>query len=116
MDELPKRVLYAFYQDRILHFDQVVSIAKVSLPFVRNTINKYFVPEGYLEEIQVVGTGKSQNYFRLTDKGRIAVKQIHIKREWMKTRMAELVAGGMSSANAAIQVAVESVGFTDLTA
>lgn len=115
MDELPKRVLYSFYQDRILHFDQVVSMSKVSLPFVRNTINRYFVPEGFLEEIAVRGSGKSQNYFRLTDKGRIAVKQIHVRREWMNRRFDAFIAGGMSAEEAAVQVAVESVELTDLT-
>lgn len=109
MEELHKKVLYAFYPDRIHHFDDVVQIAKVSLPFVRNTINKNFVPEGYVEEIAVPRPGKSHNYFRLTEKGRAEVIRIHAKRESMRIRIADLVEGGMDRTQAAMLVAAESI-------
>lgn len=115
MDELPKTVLYAFYEDRILQYDQIMDISGRQLPFVRNTVNKLLIPEGYVEEITVPRPGKKHDYFRLTSKGRIAVKQIHIKREWMRTRMDELVTSGMSITDAAVKVATESVELTELT-
>lgn len=115
MDEYPKRVLYAFHPDRILQYEQIVTLSRTSLPFVRNTINKSFIPEGYVEEINVPRPGKKHDYFRLTDRGRIAVSQIHMKREWMSNRLTELVSGGMTQTEAAIQVAVESVELTELT-
>lgn len=115
MDELPKRVLYAFYEDRILQYEQIVAMSGTSLPYVRNTINKFFIPEGYVEEITVPRPGKKHDYFRLTDRGRIAVKQIHVRREWMSTRMNELVTSGMTLAEAAVKVATECVELTELT-
>lgn len=114
MDELPKTVLYAFYPDRILQFEAIANISGRQLPFVRNTINKLLIPEEYVEEIHVPKPGQKHDYFRLTDKGRIAVQQIHSKREWMRKRMNELAAEGMTLSDAAIKVAVESVGMAEL--
>lgn len=114
MDELPKTVLFAFYPDRILQFDQISAMSGRQIPFVRNTINKLLIPEGYVEEIHVPKPGQKHDYFRLTDKGRIAVQQIHAKREWMRKRMDELIEGGMTIEEAAVQVAVESVGMAEL--
>lgn len=115
MDELPKKVLYTFYPDRILQFDVIVVKSGTSLPFVRNTINKLFVPEGYVEEISVPKPGQKHDYFRLTDKGRSAVTQIHAEREWIRSRIAQLMTEGMSPGEAAMQAAVESVKMDKLT-
>lgn len=115
MDELPKRVLYTFYPDRILKYDQIVERSNTSLPYVRNVINKEFVPDGYVEEIQVPKPGKRHDYFRLTNLGKVAVAQIHSEREWLRARMTELMATGMTPAQAAVQVAVESIKTDKLT-
>lgn len=115
MDELPKRVLYAFYPDRFLTFEQITSLSKTSLPFVRKTINTDFVPNGYVEEIRVPKAGQKHNYFHLTDKGKLAVSQIHTEREWLRLRIAELIANGVPHAQAAVQAAVESIKSDKLT-
>lgn len=115
MDELPKRVLYAFHGDRIIQFEEIAKLSGTSLPFVRKTINTLLIPEGYVEEIYVPKPGQKHDYFRLTAKGKLAVNQIHIKRQWMKDRMIELEASGMSKVEAAMQVAEESVTMTELT-
>lgn len=115
MDELPKSVLYAFYPDRFLQYEQIVNISGRSLPFVRTTINKYFVPDGYVEEINVPKPGKKHDYFRLTAKGRVAVGQIHTERQWLRNRIAELMADGAPALEAAQQAAAESVETDKLT-
>lgn len=115
MDELPKRVLYAFHGDRILRFDQIVEISGVMLPFVRKTINQEFIPNGFVEEIHVPKPGQKYDYFRLTDRGRLAVDQIHAERRWLLDRIAQLVAEGKTPAEAATQAVVESVKMDKLT-
>lgn len=115
MDQLPKKVLYAFYPDRILRYDQVVTRASVSLPYARNVINKEFIQDGYVEEIPVPRAGKKHDYFRLTAKGKVAVAQIHNEREWLRARITMLVASGMKPAEAAMQAAVESIKTDKLT-
>lgn len=115
MDELPKKVLYSFYPDRILQFDQIVDKSKTSLPYVRNTVNKLLVPGDYVEEIHVPKAGQKHDYFRLTNKGKAAVIQIHTEREWMRTRIAHLMTEGKTPGEAAVQAAVESVKLDKLT-
>lgn len=115
VDELPKRVLYAFYPDKFRTFEQIVSTSGVSLPFVRNTINKSFIPDGYVEEVLVTKKGQKHNYFHLTAKGKIAVAQIHSERQWLRERFAELLASGLTPAEAAMQAAAESVETDKLT-
>lgn len=115
MDELPKRVLYAFYPDRFLTMEQVVLASRTSLPFVRNTINKLLIAEGYVEEVIVPKAGRKHNYFHLTTKGKTAAIQVHTEREWLRLRITELIAGGLDRVEAAMQAAGESVETDKLT-
>lgn len=106
MDALPQKVLYSFYPDRILTFEQVVKASKLSLPFVRNTINREFVRDGLIEEVFIDAPG---NHFKLTIKGFQEVVKIHAYREAMRNRLAELVASGKRPHEAAMIVAREAV-------
>lgn len=115
MDELPKRVLYAFYPDRFLTMEQAVERSRTSLPFVRNTINKLLVADGYVEEIVVPKAGQKHNYFHLTQKGKIAAAQVHTEREWLRKRIDQLRAEGLDLAQAAVRAAVESIKTDKLT-
>lgn len=107
MEHLHERVLYTFYGDRIHNFDRIVRMSNVMLPRVREAVNKFFVKEGYLEEIIV--KGKGGNFFRLTEKGQLEVKYIHEKREAIRNRYNELIAEGMKPVEAAMIAATDAV-------
>lgn len=106
MDALPQKVLYSFYPDRILTFEQVVKASKLSLPFVRNTINREFVRDGLIEEVFIDAPG---NHFKLTVKGYAEVVKIHASREAMRLRIAELISSGKRVHEAAKIAACEAV-------
>lgn len=106
MDALPQKVLYAFHPDRILTFEEVARTSKLSLPYVRNTINREFVRDRLVEEVYIDAPG---NHFKLTIAGYREVVKIHAKMEALRRRIAELVAGGIRGPEAAKIAACEAV-------
>lgn len=106
MDVLPQKVLYAFHPDKIRSFEEVVRLSKLSLPYVRNIINREFVRDGLIEEVHISAPG---TYFKLTVKGYEEVVKIHAKRQAMERRYAELISSGTRPAEAAKILACESV-------
>lgn len=115
MNERHKVILHTFLPDRIHHNRRVAERTGIPIYDVANA-TWYLSQHGYLDKVIVASKkGKPNkngrpitNYFRLTQAGRRVAEEYDLVRESRRIKVTALIESGMSAAEAAMALAVDS--------
>lgn len=109
-------ILHTFLPDRIHHNRRIAERTGRDISDVSISTG-YLTTTGYLTHIILPSKAKGNpsrrgrpitKYFRLTDKGRQVAESYAATREANAVRIAEMITGGMTPAQAAVKIATET--------